>query len=85
MAVNMEIIKKSGAWFSYNDQRMQGREGVKGVLLENPNLYKQLDRELREAMGLDVKKEISANGSESKNGEAKTGESKTKEKEKAKK
>jgi recombination protein RecA len=85
MAVNMEIIKKSGAWFSYNDQRMQGREGVKGVLLENPTLYKQLDRELREAMGLDVKKEISANGSESKNGEAKTGESKTKEKEKAKK
>lgn len=88
MAVNMEIIKKAGAWFSYNDQRMQGREGVKNVLNENPDLYKQLNRELREAMGLDVKPDVPVNGNgESKlNGEAKTnGESKAKEKEKAKK
>ncbi|MEO8514256.1 MAG: recombinase RecA [Ignavibacteria bacterium] len=71
-AVNMEIIKKAGAWFSYNDQRMQGREGVKNLLIENPELYKRLNNEVREAMGMDVpaettKKEPSTNG----NGEAK--------------
>jgi recombination protein RecA len=89
MAVNMEIIKKAGAWFSYNDQRMQGREGVKNVLNENPDLYRQLNRELREAMGLEVKDDASKKGTngESKNGESKTngeakvnGESKAKEK-----
>lgn len=74
-AVNMEIIKKAGAWFSYNEQRMQGREGVKNMLIENPDLYKKLNNEVREAMGMDVagdtaKKEPSSNG----NGEAKTKE-----------
>ncbi len=82
-AVNMEIIKKAGAWFSYNDQRMQGREGVKNVLIENPTLYKQLDKDVREGMGMIIKAEVTTNG----NGESKTygeakanGESKTKEK-----
>jgi recombination protein RecA len=73
-AVNMEIIKKAGAWFSYNDQRMQGREGVKNLLIENPELYKKLNNEVREAMGMDfipdaAKKEPVSNGSG--NGEAK--------------
>jgi len=71
-AVDMEIIKKAGAWFSYNEQRMQGREGVKNMLLENPELLARLNNEVREAMGMEVtpettKKEPSANG----NGEAK--------------
>lgn len=72
-AVDMEIIKKAGAWFSYNEQRMQGREGVKNMLLENPELLARLNNEVREAMGMDVtpettKKDPSSNGS---NGEAK--------------
>lgn len=66
-AVNMEIIKKAGAWFSYNEQRMQGREGVKNMLIENPDVYKKLNNEVREAMGMDLitestKKEPSTNG-----------------------
>lgn len=72
-AVDMEIIKKAGAWFSYNEQRMQGREGVKNMLTENPELLAKLNNEVREAMGMDVtpetaKKDPSSNGS---NGEAK--------------
>lgn len=74
-AVDMEIIKKAGAWFSYNDQRMQGREGVKNMLTENPELLAKLNNEVREAMGMDVSSEaagieqpVSTNGS---NGEAK--------------
>src|SRR4030095_3030610 len=73
-AVDMEIIKKSGAWFSYQDQRMQGREGVKAVLIENPKVLKQLDREVREAMGMEAAQDIPSNGSNGTNGEAKNKE-----------
>ncbi len=63
MAVNMNIIQKAGAWFGYQGQRMQGREGVKTVLLENPDLMKALDHEVREALGMELPKvEISKNG-----------------------
>lgn len=71
-AVDMEIIKKAGAWFSYNDQRMQGREGVKNMLLENTELLKKLDNEVREAMGMDIKPEpVSKSASVNGNGESK--------------
>ena len=72
-AVNLEIVQKSGAWFSYQGQRMQGREGVKSVLVENPNLIKQLDNEVRETMGMAPASDASSNG-----------EPKAKEKEKSK-
>ena len=62
-AVNMEIIKKSGAWFQFEEQRMQGREGVKQVLLDNPNLMKKLDKDVRETMGMEPKREAPSNGS----------------------
>ncbi len=71
----MEIIKKAGAWFSYNEQRMQGREGVKNMLLENPELLAKLNNEVREAMGMDVTSEStkkeSAAASNGTNGESK--------------
>ncbi|MDA3931945.1 MAG: recombinase RecA [Tenericutes bacterium] len=39
----MEIIKKSGAWYSYNDNKLgQGRENTKTYLDENPDLYKEI-------------------------------------------
>ncbi|MCC6865320.1 MAG: recombinase RecA [Ignavibacteria bacterium] len=77
-AVDMEIIKKAGAWFSYNDQRMQGREGVKNALIENPAMLKKLENEVREAMGMEVKSEPAPQKSSS-NGSANT-EPKPKEK-----
>jgi recombination protein RecA len=76
-AVNMGIIQKAGAWFGYAGQRMQGRDGVKTMLLESPELMKQLNREVREAMGMDTPKpEASANGNGS--GEAKPKEKSSK-------
>lgn len=51
-AVNLGIIQKSGAWFSYKGQRMQGREGVKQVLIENPNILKEIDKEVRIKLGM---------------------------------
>jgi len=71
MAVNMNIIQKAGAWFGYDGQRMQGREGVKTVLMENPELMAKLTHEVRETLGMDVAKSEAAKNGESKNGEAK--------------
>jgi len=75
-AVNLEIVQKAGAWFSYQGQRMQGREGVKNLLNENPELMKQLNKEVREHLGIEVTKEAAAGG----NGEAKPKEKEVKSK-----
>jgi len=56
LAVNNEIVKKSGSWFSYNDEKLgQGRENVKQYLHDNPNLLKELDNKIREALKAKVK------------------------------
>ena len=54
-AVNMNIIQKSGAWFSYQGQRMQGRDGVKTVLVENKDLLNKLYHEVRQTFGIEEK------------------------------
>lgn len=51
LGVEYEIIKKSGSWFSYGDTKLgQGRDGVKGILLDNPELFEELDGKIREAI-----------------------------------
>ncbi len=46
---NLDIIKKSGAWYSYNDERLgQGRENVKQYFLENPALMNEIELKVRE-------------------------------------
>ncbi len=51
LAVAHDIVKKSGSWFSYEEERLgQGRENVKDYLKNNPNLLKELDGKIREAM-----------------------------------
>ena len=49
MAVDAGIVNKSGSWFSYGDDRLgQGREAVKAVLYENPDLRDELENKVRE-------------------------------------
>ena len=49
IAVNLDIIEKSGSWFSYNGQRIgQGRENVKKYLLENPEISIEVEEKIRE-------------------------------------
>ena len=49
MAVNLDIIEKSGSWFSYNGDRIgQGRENVKRYLAENPKVMEEVDKKVRE-------------------------------------
>ena len=51
------IIKKSGTWFSYGDDRLgQGRENVKRHLKENASLATKIERQVREVVGLPVGK-----------------------------
>ncbi len=48
MAVNMDIIEKSGSWFSYNGARIgQGRENVKKYLQDNPEVLKEVEEKVR--------------------------------------
>lgn len=50
-AVNCEIIKKSGSWFSYNDQRIgQGRENVRKYLTDNPDIAQEIEDKVRDAL-----------------------------------
>ncbi len=49
VAVNFDIIKKSGAWFSYNDEKLgQGREKAKEFLEQNPDILKAIETQVRE-------------------------------------
>ena len=48
MAVNLDIIEKSGSWFSYNGNRIgQGRENVKKYLKDNPELLDEIEKKVR--------------------------------------
>lgn len=49
LAVDLNIIKKSGAWFSYNDQKIgQGRENAKEYLRSNPEIMKEVEEKIKE-------------------------------------
>ena len=48
MAVALDIIEKSGSWFSYNGNRIgQGRENVKKYLQDNPDLLEEVEKKVR--------------------------------------
>ena len=49
IAVNLDIINKSGAWFSYKGEKIgQGRENAKLYLEQNPNVMKEVENQIRE-------------------------------------
>jgi len=53
LAVEEKLVEKSGAWYSYGDDRLgQGRENVKRFLRENGDLTARLEAALREKMGI---------------------------------
>jgi len=52
-AVNAEIIKKAGAWFSYEGEKLgQGRQNVKNYLIENPEVMYEVENRVRQHYGL---------------------------------
>ena len=53
MGIEAKIVEKSGAWLSYGDLRIgQGRENAKQFLKENPELAAEIERKLRQSLGL---------------------------------
>ena len=51
LGVDYEIIKKSGSWFSYDDTKLgQGRDAVKNLLTDNPELMEELEGKIKEAI-----------------------------------
>ena len=51
LGVNHNIIDKSGSWFSYGDTKLgQGRDSVKGILTDNPDLCEELEAKIVEAL-----------------------------------
>ncbi|TDS14073.1 recombinase RecA [Sphingobacterium paludis] len=56
LGVEYGIVKKSGSWFSYGDTKLgQGRDAVKNLLLDNPDLSDELEAKIRaEVSGVDL-------------------------------
>jgi recombination protein RecA len=51
LGVDFDIVKKSGSWFSYGDTKLgQGRDAVKQILKDNPELYDELKAKVSEAL-----------------------------------
>ncbi len=70
LAVNLGIIKKSGAWFTYNEERFQGREQFRQKLIEDSDLNQKIEKEVKTKLGINKEDKEKAN-SEDKSGKEK--------------
>jgi recombination protein RecA len=60
LGVELDIVEKSGSWFSFNEERIgQGRENVRRFLIEHPDVMKNISARVTEKLGLGEKKDIS--------------------------
>jgi recombination protein RecA len=58
LAVQHDIVQKSGTWFSFGDERLgQGRENVKVLLGENPDLLHDIEEKVKSKLGIKVANE----------------------------
>ncbi|WP_373600573.1 recombinase RecA [Paraclostridium bifermentans] len=66
IAADVDIVKKSGAWYSYNETKLgQGRENVKKFLADNPDLVEEIEVLVRKHYKLDENRENSETNDES--------------------
>ena len=50
-ATDLDIVKKSGSWFSYEDTKLgQGRDAVKQMISDNPELSLEIEMKIKEAL-----------------------------------
>ena len=51
LGVDLNILKKSGSWFSYGETRLgQGRDAIKSILADNPELSEELEKKIKDAL-----------------------------------
>jgi recombination protein RecA len=67
VGVDLGIVKKSGAWFTYEGEQLgQGRENVKTFLAENVDLMMEISEKIKQAVGLnDVEVDLTEDVEES--------------------
>ncbi|PHR31111.1 MAG: recombinase RecA [Fluviicola sp.] len=59
IGVDLNIIKKSGSWFSYGETRLgQGRDSVKGIIKDNPELMEELEQKIKDALSPSVEVDL---------------------------
>ncbi len=62
LGVELNIVDKSGTWFSYNNERLgQGRENAKKFLKENPDIFENIAGKVREELGIGLNSEQASN------------------------
>ena len=55
LGVDLNVLKKSGSWFSYGETRLgQGRDSVKQIINDNPELMEELEEKIKEILGAQV-------------------------------
>ncbi|WP_428908595.1 recombinase RecA [Niallia sp. Krafla_26] len=65
IGAELDIIEKSGSWYSYNGERVgQGRENAKQFLKENPEIRAQVQQQIRNHFGLDGVQTVSSENEE---------------------
>jgi recombination protein RecA len=70
LGVKAGIVEKSGAWFSYNSQRLgQGRENAKSFLRDNPEVAREIETSLRQNAGLIADKFLQNGGPDANDGD----------------
>ena len=61
LALDKDIIKKSGSWFSYNDEKIgQGKENVKAYLEQNKDIFNEIFTKVKEAYGIGTSEETTS-------------------------
>jgi recombination protein RecA len=59
LGVSLDIIEKSGSWYSFNDERIgQGREKVRSFLAQNNDIMEDISSRIKEKLGINKKEEI---------------------------
>jgi recombination protein RecA len=58
MGVEQGFVRKAGAWYTYDgDQLGQGKENARNFLKDNPDLADELEKKIKEKLGVGVRKE----------------------------
>jgi len=57
LATSKDILKKSGAWFTYKEDRFQGRDQLRQKMIEDENLFASLERDVKTALGM-IKEDV---------------------------
>ncbi|MFM7327458.1 MAG: DNA recombination/repair protein RecA, partial [Bacteroidota bacterium] len=51
LGVELEVVQKSGSWFSYDGNKLgQGRDAVKQIIEDNPELMEQLEKKIKDKL-----------------------------------